>query len=139
MDVTEKLRPEGQDQLSARVGAQQRATKLLELVEQADDHHEASRQSKHEGAGTRYGHGHHDVEEGRERIEADNAIHSDLERQRAEQHERGRHQAQHEYAADVGPVGPRLAEQPSTERQISVLRGHHTPLLARVKLKGDLV
>ena len=78
-------------------------------------------------------------EEGRERIEADNAIHSDLERQRAEQHERGRHQAQHEYAADVGPVGPRLAEQPSTERQISVLRGHHTPLLARVKLKGDLV
>src|SRR5439155_26956713 len=65
----------------------------------------------------------------RRRVSAEDASDADREREREQQREERGEEAQEEDGRQVGPVGPRVAQQPAADGEIAVARAarHDSP------------
>ena len=127
--MAKEPRAEVEDELLARVELEEPAAEPLELLEQRDGDEEAGggpEQRHRRGDEARRQQG---LEIRRRRVRAEDAIDDDLQREREQQRERRGEEAQEEDGRQVGPVGPRVAQQPAADGEIAVARAarHDSP------------
>ena len=93
----------------------------LELVRQGDQDGEACHHAEQARKGGRHHRrGQHGAQYCGQGARAEHAVHGDLERQRAEQRERARQQADEEQHGDVTPPRARLQREPPIELQVAL-------------------
>ena len=112
LNVAEQPTPESQDELLVDEGAEHRDDKPLKLTEQHDGQEEPDYERQQEVGRTRDLVGHERRDDPGQGAPADHTVDRDLQRERGEQCQRARQQAEQEQDPDERPAGSRLAEHP---------------------------
>jgi hypothetical protein len=129
--VTKELRAQLQEEPLAGQRAERGLGQLLELGEERDRDEEHGGRDEHGVLRRLFPAGQERREEVRRGMRADPAVDGDLQRQRSQERERCRQQADRVQPADPGPLRPRDAHEPAEEPQV-VAAGHPCAHAARV-------